>query len=139
MTENDDAINSNKIDDAVDYIDAGSITMADVYAQLLDLNEKLNILIDINQWVGKYDSIERDITPHTERGMYKFKFPVRYLKIDSNQNIILQLNDIGNSPITLSTTDMPFIMEDMVPNMIVHTIYITTGSMDTHIRIWAMG
>lgn len=137
MTDNDMGIKT-LVDDNVLVYD-NEITIADLYAQLVHQSTQIDELLNIFRWVGKYEYTDDTVSAHTERKEYVFKFPVRSFTISANQQISIQIHDIGNTPIQVSTTEMPFVMSDMVPNMTLRKIYITTGSFDTRIKIFVMG
>ena len=117
----------------------GDIAVADLYAQLAVMNTKFDKLIRIFEWIGKYDYIDDIVLAHTERKEYIFKFPVRSINISANQQITIQLHDIGNPSMTITTTEMPFILSNMIPNMTLNRIYITSGSFDTRLKMFTMG
>lgn len=137
MTDND--LGMETIVDGTIMVYDNDITIADLYAQSVHQSEQLDELISIFKWVGKYEYTDDTISAHTERKEYVFKFPVRSFTISANQQITVQIHDIGNTPIQVSTSEMPFVMSDMVPNMTLRKIYVTTGSFDTRLKIFVMG
>lgn len=137
MTNNDLGVQTFDDDTVIVY--DNDITIADLYAQLVHQTTQMDELLNIFRWVGKYDYIDDTILAHTERKEYVFKFPVRSFTLSANQQITIQLHDIGNPPISISTTEMPFTLSDMVPNMTLRRIFVTTGSFDTRIKIFIMG
>ena len=109
-------------------------------AQLLDqVNINLNILIDTQRWSGKYTAIEEFLLPNVEATTYNFVFPVRYLKIYIDQPIGIQFNDIGNPIINVDATESPYVLTGMAPGFLIQKIIVTTGTLQTKIKILAMG
>lgn len=109
-------------------------------AQLLDqVNINLNILIDTTRWVGSYISIEESLGKNTERTEYVFRFPIRYIRLYSDQPIRVQFNDIGNPIVSISATEMPYVLSNLTPGFFIEKLYVTTGSLTTKLKILAMG
>jgi hypothetical protein len=109
-------------------------------ARLLDqVNINLNILIDTNRWVGKYAAIEENLDNGVERRDFVFDFPVRYIRIYTDQPIKIQINDIGNPLISIDATEMPYVLSNLYPGFFIRKLYITTGTLSTKLKILAMG
>jgi hypothetical protein len=109
-------------------------------AQLLDqVNINLNILIDTNRWVGSYISIEDNLEHDIERSEYVFRFPIRYMRLYADQPIRIQFNDIGNPLISISASEMPYVLPNLTPGFIIEKLFVSTGSLTTKLKILAMG
>lgn len=109
-------------------------------ANLLDqVNINLNILIDTSRWVGKYAAIEENLDSGIERRDFDFKFPVRYIRIYTDQPIKIQINDIGNPIISIDATEMPYVLSNLFTGFFIQKLYITTGTLATKLKILAMG
>jgi hypothetical protein len=120
-----------------------AITIESLYKQLQQINLNLSILVDTLRWDGKYESININIVANTERRGYpfdgNFKFRPRALIVSANQPIIIQLNDEGNSPISLGVLDMPLNLPNIYPAMDIKRVFVTTGQNDTQLKILAFG
>jgi hypothetical protein len=120
-------------------IDDGEITIGTL-AKLLDqINVNLSILIDTERWVGKYNAITDQIDANTSVSEYKFNFPPRYIKINADQPIKVQINDIGNPVIDISAAEYPYVISDIKPGLAIRSLFVTTGSLLTNITILGMG
>jgi hypothetical protein len=119
------------------------ITIESLYRQLQQINLNLSILVDTLRWDGKYESIDISIEANTERRGYPFdgdfKFRPRILIINANQPITVQLNDSGNSPISLGVLDMPLNLSTIYPALDVKRVFVATGQNDTQLKILAFG
>lgn len=110
-----------------------------VASLLRQTNINLNILVDTFRWSGKYDSIEEQYEPGTERKEIVFKYPVRFLRVIANQPIKIQLNDKGNPSINVDISEMPFTLSGVTPGFYIDKIYITPSQLATNLKILAMG
>lgn len=113
--------------------------LATIAGLLEQVNINLNILIDTNRWVGKYTSIEENLADGAERSDFTFNFPVRYIRIYTDQPIKIQINDIGNPLISIDATEMPYVLSNLFPGFFIQKLYITTGTLATKLKILAMG
>ena len=82
---------------------------------LEQLNINLSLLIDTERWIGKYTSISETISANSDRSEYTFHFPVRYLRINSDQPIKMQFNDPGNPVINISVGEFPYTLSHIRP------------------------
>ena len=119
------------------------ITIESLYSQLAQINLNLSILVDTLRWDGKYESIDINIDPNTERRGYPFdgdfKFRPRILIISANQPITVQFNSTGNAPISLGVTEMPLNLTNIYPAMDIRRVFIATGQNSTQLKILAFG
>jgi hypothetical protein len=113
-----------------------SMSLQDTLDQL---NINLSILIDTERWIGKYTSVSDTVSANSSRSEYKFYFPLRYLRINSDQPIKVQFNDPGNPVINISAGEFPYTLPDIRPGFVISSLYITTGAVDTNISILGMG
>jgi hypothetical protein len=117
----------------------GVATLATLATLLDQLNVNLSLLIDTERWLGKYISLEDVVDANSNHSEYKFYFPLRYLRINSDQPLKIQFNDVGNPVINISVGEFPYVLPDIRPGFVIKTMYITTGSVDTNISILGMG
>jgi hypothetical protein len=106
---------------------------------LEQLNINLSLLIDTERWIGKYTSVADSIDANSSHSEYTFNFPIRYLRINSDQPLKIQFNDVGNPVISISVGEFPYILSHIRPAFVIKSLYITTGSVDTNISILGMG
>jgi len=119
--------------------DAGVVDLATLARILDQLNINLSILIDTERWIGKYISTSETVEANSSRAVYKFHFPLRYLRINADQPLKIQFNDVGNPVINISVGEFPYTLPDIRPGFVIKSMYITTGTVDTTISILGMG
>lgn len=120
-------------------VDNGKVTLETIRDAIDQVNVNLSILIDTERWMGKYISFSEVIEANSNRKEYPFHFPIRYLKIDSDQPLKVQINDVGNPVIDISAGEFPYTLPDIRPGFVIKSLYITTGSLLTNISILGMG
>jgi hypothetical protein len=88
---------------------------------------------------GAYRSLTLTIPALEQRYEIALGIYATQLNIRCNKDITLVLNNPSFDNIFLEVADFPVVLSQLRLNESIHTLFVTTGSSDTTIKIFAIG
>jgi len=110
--------------------------------KLSTLEGKVDRIIDImgaGSVGGGYRSVNLTLPPRERKYEVRIGLLSSQIHIRADQGLIVTLNSESGEDIFIEIAEFPFSLSDLRTNEAIHTVYFTTGTNTTRIKLLAIG
>ena len=110
--------------------------------QVSSLESKVDKIIDaigVGSVGGGYRSLSITLPAREKKYMVRLGIVAHQMHIRSDQGLTVNLNTEGGDDIFIDASEFPFSVSELPRNQGIHTVYLTTGTNETTIKILAFG